>query len=101
MTLLRLSVIIEASEVRLRLDGSLSGKWVDEVHREVSRALLQSERVTLDCGGVSYADAKGVALLQSFPTNAVTTLNCSGFLQQLSTFGNTIPENQTEDEDSR
>jgi ABC-type transporter Mla MlaB component len=92
-------VSVEASGVRLRLDGSLSGKWVDEVYREVSRALLQSERVTLDCAGVLYADREGVALLQSFPRDAVTTVNCSGFLQQLSAFGNIAT--QTEEEEQR
>jgi ABC-type transporter Mla MlaB component len=99
--LLRLSASVELSGVRLRLDGSLSGKWVDEVHREVSRALLQSEHVTLDCRGVSYADSKGVAMLQSFPRDAVTTVNCSGFLQQLSTLDSIVSRNQTEDEDPR
>ena len=99
--MLRLSVSNEASGIRLRLDGSLSGQWVDEVYREVSLALVRSGHVTLDCGGVSYVDPKGVAFLQSLPRHAVATVNCSSFLQQLSTPGNSVLENQTEDEDPR
>ena len=100
--MLRVSVSIGETGIRVHLDGSLSGKWVDEVHREVSRVLSQSKHILLDCTGLSYADAAGVALLRSFPRQSVTTVNCSGFLrQQLSITGDTVPGHQTEVEDRR
>ena len=89
--MLRVSASVDATGVRFRLDGSLSGKWVEELDREVSRALSQSTRVLLDCKGLSYADSAGVTLLQSFPAT-VKTINCSSFLrQQLSTAGDNVP----------
>ena len=99
--MLKVSASVDATGVRLRLDGSLSGKWVEELDREVSHALSQSTHVLLDCKGLSYADPAGLALLHSFAPE-VKTVNCSSFLrQQLSTDGDNVPDHQREIEDSQ
>ena len=48
----------------LKLEGRLAAAWVDELARVTDGALADGAAVTLDLGGLSYADARGVAVLR-------------------------------------
>ena len=93
--MLRISATLESRGVRLRLAGSLSGRWIDELQREIVSALSQSPCLTLDLKEVSYVDFAGVALLRSLPTTQIETVNGSAFLrEQLASFNSSEKENE-------
>ena len=48
----------------LKLEGRLADAWVDELARAAGGALADGTQVTLDLDGLSYADARGVAVLR-------------------------------------
>jgi hypothetical protein len=66
----------------LKLEGRVVGPWVDELRRICEPLLSEEPSFSLDLGEVSYADAEGVATLNSFKSNGVKLVNCSPFLEQ-------------------
>ena len=48
----------------LKLEGRLADAWADELARAADGALAGGAAVTLDLDGLSYADARGVAVLR-------------------------------------
>lgn len=64
--MIRINRIRDHSILRLIVEGTLSGVWVDELEKcwiEVS-ADAPSKQVTLDLSGVGYIDDKGRRLLE-------------------------------------
>ena len=74
----------------LRLEGTLSGAWVEELRRLCEIALADGERITLDCAGISFSDSDGVALMQELRGRNVSLTNCSPFLRFQLEPGSTI-----------
>jgi ABC-type transporter Mla MlaB component len=80
--MLRISEINSALDGRkLRLDGSVTGPWVQELKLTCEPLLAEGEAMQLDCGGVSFVDAVGIALLQRLQARGATVVNCSPFLK--------------------
>jgi ABC-type transporter Mla MlaB component len=80
--MLRISHLGSEEEVtRLRLDGRLSGPWVEELRRMCARALEKQQILIMDCGGLSFADAEGAALMRSLRDNGADLVNCSAFVK--------------------
>ena len=65
----------------LRLDGSLSGVWVEELRRLSSAELLAERALVIDCGGLLFSDAQGIELLRDLRSQEIALTNCSPFLQ--------------------
>lgn len=78
--------IIEETEtsdsVTLRLDGRLVGQWVELLRANCESVFQRNHRLILDLKGVSFADHRGVQLLQQFLVQQITLLNCSPFLRE-------------------
>jgi len=66
---------------KLRLDGKLAGPWVCELKLQCEPILAKSERIQMDCGGVSSIDSNGIALMQILQAKGVTLVNCSPFIK--------------------
>ena len=66
---------------KLRLDGKLAGPWVCELKLRCEPILAKSERIQMDCGGVSSIDSDGIALMQRLQAKGVTLVNCSPFIK--------------------
>jgi hypothetical protein len=49
----------------LKLEGRLTGPYVDECRKAWLRIELDGRRLSLDLRGMSFADASGIALLRS------------------------------------
>lgn len=79
--MLRISKMTEENNSTLRLEGTLAGPWVEELGRLCNHAAVGESGLRLDCGGVSFADAKGVALLQALRETGISLDNCSPFLE--------------------
>ena len=79
--MLRISKLNETDATILRLEGSLAGVWVEELRRVCETAVTQGQTITLDCGGISFSDLEGVALMRELRRQGTRLVNCSPFLK--------------------
>lgn len=83
----RLTTTERASALHLlRLDGRITGPWVDELRRACEAALGSDSRcpprLVLDLTGVSFIDRDGIALLRQLAALPVLFTNGSAFITQ-------------------
>lgn len=89
--MLRISVKDTGPEAtRVRLDGKISGEWVDELGRECLFLLDCGRTVTLDLAGVTFADYRGAESLRHLADRGVALENGSVFVQSLIAGGITM-----------
>jgi anti-anti-sigma regulatory factor len=77
--------VVESSRngVRLRVEGRLTGRWVEELRRACDlHALSDGIRLTLDLADVSFADAAGIELLKELRTRLVILLSPSSLVAE-------------------
>jgi ABC-type transporter Mla MlaB component len=80
---LRISVIHNTEDtIRLQVEGSLVGPWVDELRRQSDEAMSRARTVELDLDKLWFIDAAGVVLLRDLADGRVDYLNCSTFISQ-------------------
>jgi anti-anti-sigma regulatory factor len=76
-------VELSSKEVRLRVEGRLTGRWVEELRRTCDlQALSDGIRLTLDLADVSFADAAGIELLKELRIRLVTLLSPSSLVAE-------------------
>ena len=80
--MLRITVIKSANAgIRLRVEGRLTGRSVEELQQSCELHVLSSgAAVTLDLKDVSFADTQGVALLRSLKSRDFVLANLEPFL---------------------
>jgi anti-anti-sigma regulatory factor len=80
--MLRITVVESSSEaVRLRVEGRLTGGWVEELRRACEvHALCDEIRLTLDLADVSFVDAAGIELFKELRSCCVKLLSPSPFV---------------------
>jgi hypothetical protein len=77
--------VVESSmaAVRLRVEGRLTGRWVEELRRVCDlHALNDGLRLTLDLADVSFADAAGIELLKELRMRVVILLSPSSLVAE-------------------
>jgi anti-anti-sigma regulatory factor len=77
--------VVESSskEVRLKVEGRLTGRWVEELRRTCDlHALSDGIRLSLNLADVSFADAAGIGLLKELRNRSVTLLSLSSFVAE-------------------
>ena len=81
---MRITVVESSSKgVRLRVEGRLMGRWVEELRRACDlHALSDGIRLTLDLADVSFADAAGIELLKELRIRSVTLLSPSSLVAE-------------------
>ena len=80
--MLKISIQRETDTIRLVLEGSLAGPWVQELERVSQEAIAASKSVALDLEKLRFVDLEGAALLRDLKTRQVAQLNCSPFVRQ-------------------
>lgn len=81
--MLRISIVDDSNEnVRLSLEGSLIGPWVEELRNQSEQSLKKGKALTLDLGKLWFMDADGAALLRELAERQVAQVNCSNFITQ-------------------
>jgi anti-anti-sigma factor len=74
------------SPLVLRLEGQVTGPWVDELRRVCSETIpanaTKADQLVLDLAGVSFLDASGIALLRQLVTGPVSVTNYSVFIAE-------------------
>ena len=68
--------------VVLRLEGRVSGPWVDELNEVCEEALGNGAPLVLSLAEVSFLDTAGVALVTSLQTRGVEVVDCSMFVKE-------------------
>lgn len=75
-----------AEPQRLRLDGQVTGPWVEELRRTCAETLRSNGHpeacLVLDLAGVSFLDAGGLALFRDLASRHVTFANPSAFIAE-------------------
>jgi anti-anti-sigma regulatory factor len=77
--------VVESSieAVRLRVEGRLTGRWVEELRTTCDlHALNDGIRLTLDLADVSFADAAGIELLKELRMRLVALLSPSSLVAE-------------------
>ena len=68
----------------LRLEGQVTGPWVEELRRACAETLGSNGHsrngFVLDLAGVSFLDADGIALFRELAARRVLFTNCSAFI---------------------
>jgi anti-anti-sigma regulatory factor len=82
--MLRITVVESSSEaVRLRVEGRVTGRWVEELRRSCDlQALSDGIRLTLDLADVSFVDPAGIELLKELRGHCVILLSPSSFVAE-------------------
>ena len=86
--MLRISRVATADgkEVLLRLEGQVTGPWVEELRRVCDEAAgdngHRAHRLVLDLGDVLFVDANGVALFRGLTARRVVLTHCSPFVAE-------------------
>ena len=80
--MLRITVVNSSnSVVRLRVEGRLTGRSVEELRQACDlHALGEGTRLILDLVDVSFADSHGIAILDNLRRHNVTLLNLVPFM---------------------
>ncbi len=81
---MKITVVESSSKgVRLRVEGRLMGRWVEELRRTCDlHALSDGIPLTLDVADVSFADAAGIELLKELRIRLVTLLSPSSLVAE-------------------
>ena len=84
--MLRISQVVTSDKetVLLRLEGQVSGQWVDELRRACGEHQSNGHRsrLSLDLAEVSFIDADGVTLFRELTARRVLVTNCSPFVAE-------------------
>jgi ABC-type transporter Mla MlaB component len=75
--MLRITVSEERGRATLKLEGNLSGPWVNELERCWQETMFCPEYITIDLSGVRTFDTQGKSLLREIH-NAGSQLRGSG-----------------------
>ncbi len=67
----------------LKIEGRLTGQWVDELSRAAEAVLADGPRVVLDLADVTFVDREGIALLRDLRTRGFALADCSSFVSGL------------------
>lgn len=72
--------VLASQEITLRLDGRVTGQWV-QLLRNTAESLLEAGlRLNIDLTNVSYIDCEGIALLKSLIERGVRHVNAPLFV---------------------
>ena len=70
----------------LRLEGQVTGPWVEELRRICADTLGENgygkSHLVIDLAGVSFLDAAGIALFHELAVRRVLFTNCSAFVAE-------------------
>lgn len=82
--MLRITCASAPSATRtVKIEGRITGEYVPELARAVTRAVGGAPRVVLDMSDVTFVDQAGATLLRQFRQQGVELVECSTFISTL------------------
>jgi hypothetical protein len=83
LRVLRISRVDQNATLCLRVEGRLTGDWVDLLEGELAEAFLTTDSVSLDLAGVDFASLQATEVLRAATVRGVRVVACSPFLAKL------------------
>ena len=82
--MLRITVVESSNTtVALRVEGRITGPWVEELRTACNLHTLADEvQLSLDLADISFADATGIALLRELRNRGVDLVDTTPFLTE-------------------
>jgi anti-anti-sigma regulatory factor len=81
--MLKISMIESTAElVKIRIDGQITGRWVELMQGMCEVQLKKGLRVSLDLRNVSFVDRDGITVLRSLANRQVKFLNALPFIAE-------------------
>jgi anti-anti-sigma regulatory factor len=82
--MLRITVVESStSVVSLRVEGRITGSWVEELRRACdAHTFLDEVQLSLELADVSFADAAGIVLLKELRTRGVGLVRATPYLAE-------------------
>jgi len=83
--MLKITLYDGARELRLRLEGKLSGPWVAELRQcwQTASSTTQGRKTVVDLQEVDFVDAEGQSLLADLHREGVRLVAATPFMQAL------------------
>jgi len=82
--MLRISIVESSKQlVTLRLEGHITGPWVEALRKICECELRDDKRLILDLADVSFVDRNGVALLTTLTKPQVAWINPQPLVAEL------------------
>jgi ABC-type transporter Mla MlaB component len=73
-------VVQPGQEITLRLDGSVTGQWIELLRESAESVLEEGLRLTLDLENICFIDCEGLALIKNLMGQGVRQLNAPLFV---------------------
>jgi ABC-type transporter Mla MlaB component len=81
--MLRVTPIETGSTTTLKLEGNLSGPWVDELRRCWAKLMEENVPVEIDLRGLNFVDPHGTTLLLYMENQGSRLFGSSAFIHDL------------------
>lgn len=83
--MLKITLHDSASELRLKLEGRLSGPWVGELRMcwQTARSTTQNRKTVLDLADLDFVDPDGQCLLEEMHRDGVAFVAMSPFIRAI------------------
>ena len=82
--MLRINYVADRDQApTLKLEGKLTGLWVEELRDTCRSQALRSDRLCLDLSGVTFVDAAGAKLLRDLIRQGTQIIGCAGYVAEL------------------
>ncbi len=80
--MLRVTELQTPQGTTLRVEGRVTGPWVDELRRAVAAVIATHRVLTIDLAEMSFLDLRGVSLLRELESRSVILVNLSPFVAE-------------------
>jgi hypothetical protein len=67
----------------IKLEGKLTGPWVDEVRKACTVGPIPLARISLDLSALTFVDAAGEWLLRDLIDRGIAVVTCSSYVAEL------------------
>jgi anti-anti-sigma regulatory factor len=74
---------MNATAVKLKVEGRIASDWVAEVERECQHFLATGRSVVLDLSDVTFIDRRGARVLRTLRTGQLGIVNCPALIRDL------------------
>ena len=75
-------VVLSNREITLRLDGSVTGQWIELLRQSAESVLAEGLQLTLNLENISFIDCEGLALIKSLMGQGALQINAPLFVAE-------------------
>jgi len=81
--MLKITRVVQPNQdITLKLDGSVSGQWIELLRESAESVLAEGLRLTLDLENICFIDCEGLALIKNLMGQGVRQVNAPLFVAE-------------------